>query len=445
MRNLKALTFLLLAGTFIASPALAASFYIQEQSASGLGTAFAGAVADTQDASTIFYNPAGMTDLGRAQAVGGVTFLIPDANFKNTGSTIRTTVGTGNATIPMQGRNGGNPFNLEMVPNAYIAMPLTPAKNLWAGIGVSAPFGLANKYDKDFIGRYDSMQNKLRVLDFAPSLAWAPSKHVSFGGGVNIQHADAMLKSAIPSTITAGGPIPGTDGMTDLSGDDVTIGFNAGIIVKPVEGTRLGLHYKQGIAHNLEGRLITRVPSDVPGVGGTQTNVAGSAELDLPDIASFGVSQQVTDKITVLGSVNWYEWSNFNDIPVNLATGTDSQSLQNYEDTWGFALGARYDATEDLTLKVGLQFDQTPTVDNFRSTRIPDGDRTWVTAGATYDIDDQWQLDFSAAYVDVSEEQVNQVGNVTIGGTTATHVTRGEVDGSVGIISTAIKYKFGTP
>lgn len=51
----------LILGTFAAS-AGASGFQSLEQSSSGIGSAFAGSAAVAENASTIFYNPAGMTE-----------------------------------------------------------------------------------------------------------------------------------------------------------------------------------------------------------------------------------------------------------------------------------------------------------------------------------------------------------------------------------------------
>ena len=104
MRNILLLSVASLALISGSSAGHAASFYIQEQSVSGLGTAFAGAAADTQDASTVFYNPAGMTELEKTEVYAGAHFLILDASFKNTGST------SGAISNPISGGNCGNPF-----------------------------------------------------------------------------------------------------------------------------------------------------------------------------------------------------------------------------------------------------------------------------------------------------------------------------------------------
>jgi long-chain fatty acid transport protein len=432
--------FLLLA--FFVRPALAGAFYIQEQSVSSLGTAFAGAAADTPDASTIFFNPAGMTDLDGRQFSIGSNIISPVSDYTDRGSTVSSLPGTGGATVTLSGDNGSDPFDAAAVPNIYFAFPLSDNNQWWAGIGVSAPFGLANEYEDDYDGRYDSTENELMTIDVAPSIAYAPCDFISIGFGLNLQQADAKLESAVPSPITAGGPTPATDGLSDLSGDDTTIGFNAGVILKPYENTRIGVHYRQGISHTLKGRLITRIPDDVPGVGGTFTKVGGSAELDLPNIVSFGISQQVNDRLKILFSVTWHEWQNFDDIAIQLDSGASQIALQNYRNTWAFALGARYEMNERLTLKAGVQYDPTPTQDHFRTTRIPDGDKTWVTAGASYDLNDKLTLDVGAAYINVSEESILLDGTVPIGGASTTYNIRGDVEGSVGIASAALRYKF---
>src|SRR3954453_2499455 len=74
----------LLAG---AQPAASAGFYIKEQSVTGLGRAFAGESAMSEDASTIFFNPAGMTRPQGPEATPGLPLLVPRADLENRGST----------------------------------------------------------------------------------------------------------------------------------------------------------------------------------------------------------------------------------------------------------------------------------------------------------------------------------------------------------------------
>jgi len=417
------------------SAANAASFYLQEQSVSGLGTAFAGAQADTEDASTIFYNPAGMTNLGSAQAYLGASVLMPDAKFKNQGSTA-TTGGTGGLALPLTGSNGGNPFSVEALPHAYIAAPLFNDR-FWAGVGVTAPFGLSNDFSDDFVGRYNSSENMLKTIDIEPTMAWKATDWLSVGAGVSFQYATADLKNAIPSPATVGGPTVATDGVTRLKGDDWATGFNFGILLKPIESTKIGFNYREGVSHTLKGRVTNRLPANI---GGAVIDVPGNAELDLPDIASVAVSHKLDDKWTLLGSVNWYRWSNFDDIPIQAGAPVGfKDQVQDYRNTWGAAIGARYKLNDKWTLKGGLQFDQTPTVDDHRTTRIPDGNRVWLAGGATYDITPQIGIDFSGAYVKAMRDSIDIVD---AGAATGSTHTKGHTEGDVGIVAAAVKFKF---
>ncbi len=423
----------------VSTGANAAGFYIQEQSVSGLGTAFAGASADTPDASTIFYNPAGMTELDGMQAYFGANVLFPSADFDNDGSTIATP-GTGGAAVPIVGNDGGNPFDAEIVPQAYFATPLWDNR-VWAGIGVSAPFGLANEYDEGFVGRYNSTKNELRTIDIEPALAWKATNWLSIGGGLSIQYVDANLQNAIPFP-GLGGPSTATDGRTRLTGDDWSTSLNLGVLLKPTDTTKIGVNFREGTSHTLKGDIDTTLPLGVPG-GGTTISVPGSAELDLPNMIQTGISQKVTDELTLLGSVNWYEWSNFNDIPINSPAGL-SISEQGYENTWGFAVGARYRLNDQWLLKTGVQYDQTPTVTEFRSTRIPDGDRLWFAAGATYSLTQNIDLDFSGAYITiVGKERIDLSDNPTAAlGVATTATTTGDSSGDVFVGAAAVKFKF---
>ena len=65
----------------------AASFQLIEQSASGQGSAYAGAAALGEDASTVYFNPAAMTRLSGQQIVVAGHVISPNAAFTNNGST----------------------------------------------------------------------------------------------------------------------------------------------------------------------------------------------------------------------------------------------------------------------------------------------------------------------------------------------------------------------
>lgn len=409
------------------SPAQAAGFFLQEQSISGLGSAYAGEAASGRDASTVFFNPAAMTKLQGSTITGGIHILSPNSNVKNDGTT-STILGVTTATV---GSGGESPYETTLLPNFFLATPLLDNR-LWLGYGATAPFGLESDYGKTWFGRYDSTRTRLATHNHSLTAAYKVSDMISFGGGLDYQQVDAKLdRNAAFSGAAA------TDVQVELAGDDTSIGWNAGLLVSPSESLDIGLSYRSAISHTMKGEVRTQLPT---GLGGTLTIQDATADLDLPDIATLGVSWDVNDRWRALGSMNWYGWSNFEEIRIKRDGVADSVTRQDYDDTLAFSLGAEYKYNDMWTFRGGVQYDPTPTNDEFRTSLTPDGDRWWFTTGATGKITDNVTFDIGAAYIDIGDETIN----VTRSGATAGRSSnvRANTDGSVGIVSFGVSYKF---
>jgi long-chain fatty acid transport protein len=403
----------------------AAGFFIQEQSVSGLGAAFAGETAAARDASTIFFNPAGLTQLKQREIQFGTHFLLPDSELTNTGSTA-TIAGVPSA---ISGETTNNPYKLSPVPNFYAAMPVMN-NELWIGYGLSAPFGLGNNYDQTVFSRYDSTKTHLKAINHSLVAAYKANDIISIGGGIDIQQANAKLNRNV--LITSVGPVL-VDAETSVKGDDISLGWNAGILIKPRDDLNIGLHYRSAIDHTLEGDVRTGTPSTV-------TSVAGTADLNLPDIASLGVAWDVTPQWKLLAGTTWFGWSNFEEIRVKRAGQPDDVTTQGYKNTVAFNVGGEYKYSDDWTFRAGMQYDPTPTVDEFRSSRTPDGDRTWISVGGTHQLNKNLSLDLAATQIFIADETINVTRPGALPGR-STNI-RAETEGSVSIVGVAFKYRF---
>lgn len=410
----------------VASQANAAGFYIQEQSVRGLGSAFSGSTTNLTDASTIFFNPAGMTQLEGFQTQAGVNLLIPNSKVSDRGSTAPSSTVVGGPS--------GNPYDPTPVPNGYASYQVND--KLWAGIGVSAPFGLASDYGDNWFGRFDSTKTELAIIDIQPTVAYKINDMVSIGAGINIQHSSADLRNRVQ--LGAG---PASEGFSKLTGDDWSFGYSFGAQIRPTETTTIGLNYKSAVHHNLDGKIqVTTAGGTLVGPGVLSTN--GSAKLVTPDHATLGIAQKINDRLTIQGQATWFGWNNFDNITAFRDSGAIASRVdQNYQTTWAFAAGAEYVATEKWTLRGGIQFDQTPTTDEYRTSRTPDGDRTWLSLGATYAITPKIDLDFAGTYIDVKDGTID-VTRGGIAGVLAAGQTRAKTEGDVGILALGVTYKF---
>lgn len=132
--------------------AYAAGFALNEMSAAAIGNAFAGAGATADDASTVYYNPAGLSRMkGRQFALTG-SAIRPSIRFNNQGSTTAS-------GAPLHGGNGGDAGSWAAIPGLYYATDLVP--NLRFGIGLQSAFGLKTEYQNGWAGRYQALNSEL--------------------------------------------------------------------------------------------------------------------------------------------------------------------------------------------------------------------------------------------------------------------------------------------
>jgi long-chain fatty acid transport protein len=402
---------LTLSAVAVSGAASAGGFYIQEQSAAGVGRAQAGNVAAADDASTIYFNPAGLTELDGLQAAGGIDLIVPDAGLTNQGSLNRSTGAflanpSSGGFVRASGSNGGNPGSATPIPDFYVSYHL-PDSQFTFGLGLSAPFGFASKFTQDSFARYDSIDSFVETVDIAPTVAWKANEWLSVGVGLDEQYAYVKLRQALPNPLTIGGPAPSTDGRLTLTGHTWSTGFNAGILLKPMEGTKIGFSYRYGITHNVDKGSVTFSGLTGP-LAARNGNVGATAALDLPDIVSVGISQKITPQLTLLAEGDYYSWSNFKEIKVHLLDNSgDLITPENYRDTYSLAAGGEYQLNDQVKLRAGVKFDTTPTVDAFRDTRVPDGDRLWLAGGFHYQFDEHFGFDGSYAHIFVEDSNVS--------------------------------------
>ena len=407
----------------IGTQAYAAGFYIQEQSVTGLGSAFSGSVSNLNDPSTIYFNPAGMTRLQGLQAQLGVNLLVPDSEVSDTGSTAPAAAGT-------LGGSSGNPYDPTPVPNGFISYQLTDS--LWAGIGITAPFGLGSDYGDTWFGRFDSTKTELSIIDIQPTVAYKINDMISIGAGLNIARSDADLRNRV--LIGAA-----TEANSKLTGDDWGFGYSVGVQIKPMPATTIGVDYKSKVHHNLDGDLeVTTLAGATVGA----LTSGGSAKLTTPDHLTMGLAHQVNDRLTLQGQATWFGWNSFDNISAYRDSGAlASRVEQNYQTTWASAAGAEYMASEKWMLRGGVQFDQTPTTDEYRTSRTPDGDRTWLSLGATYAATPKLDLNMAGTYIFIEDGTIDlQRGGG--GGLGAMGNLRADTEGNVGILALSATYKF---
>ena len=421
----------------------AAGYALIEQNAGGMGNAFAGAAAVAEDASTIFFNPAGMSYLQGNQFVAAAHAIKPTADFSNNGS---RTIGSLGTPVAMRGGNGGDPGSWAFLPNFYFAKAVTDAIHL--GIGVNSPFGLKNEYDNGWVGRYQALSSELKTVNINPSMSFKANDRLSLGAGVNIQYAETALTNALdmgaicygkvnPAACAALGLTPqNSDGNVSIKGDDWSWGYNLGVIFRPIPSTRIGVAYRSKIHYTLKGNAtFSNIPA--PLAAGFP-NSAVTANLDVPDTVSGSIVHQLNDQWDLLADATWTHWNLFKQLKVVETSGAVLTSQpENWQNTMRYSIGTSYRYTDNLKLRVGAAYDESPVSDAYRTPRIPDNNRTWLSFGAGYRLSAHSSFDAAYTHIFINDASLNQ-GAVG----TATGQLQGSYSSSINILSIQYTHSF---
>ena len=429
----------LLGGLGLSQPAAGNGFSLPVQDALQVGLANAGNVAAAANASTVFHNPAGMTGLDGEQMLAGVTVVYAGYDVDNKGSSA-STPGTGGAAAPLTG-DKGDPRTVAPIPTTFYARPLGEERRLWVGLALTAPWGLGVEYDEDWFGRYDSIETRLTTINLSPALAYRITRWLSVGAGLNAEYADAKLTNALPNTLAPGGPSSATDGQSKFTGNSLAFGFNVGVTLQPWSHTRIGLHYRSAMEHKLEGTVRVRnlTGALAPGNGRTDSDV----RLQEPDVASIGVMHEPLPGTKLFAEAQWFNWSRFNELRIKFDDGrADSVRKQEWKDTWSFYGGVEQKLSEGWTVRAGAGYEPTPTVNAYRNTSLPDGDRVRLAAGASYQWSEKLSIDVGYAYVFSKREDIDLTQTFFDGAAQGTTTTRARASLFIHDFAVRLRYLF---
>lgn len=451
----------ILAGLLGAQQAWASGFALREFSSIEGGESDAGMAAAADDLSTITTNPAGMTYFEGQNVVLGSSYVDPSGTFSLKGA--GTNVAGLPFALPVSGGAGRSPTVGSPVPFGYLEVE--PAPDWRLGIGLTVPFGLQTEYDSNSAVRYQALQSKVTSFDINPSVAYKVAPWLSVGAGASFQNESVKLSNAIdfgtlvPLALARQGLInplqaayllatgagrPYNDGRVDLSGNSWGAGFDVGFIAEPVEGTRIGVSYRSGIDEPIKGQATFRVPNQYylfALESGEFNTTNAQSTLNLPGNVLIGLTQKITPDITASVSYQWTNWSRFQAIRVTFDNPRQATSVspENYQDSSYFAAGVAWHVCQPVTVRFGAAYDETPTTDSWRDMRLPDGNRTFVSTGATWQVTDRIAVNGSYEHLFFDAAPVDHTVVVTPGVTTT---IIGTASTSAEVLAASVSFAF---
>jgi long-chain fatty acid transport protein len=421
----------------LASEAHAGGFAVHEQSTTYLGTAFAGSAAGG-DISSTFWNPAAAGTLAGCNMASSYSLILGRADETADGGLFAT------GTI---GAPGLSPTSTDvgtdvLVPASYLTCQLSD--KLYAGLALNSPFGLLTKPDdQTWAGSPIAITSKVFSVNINPMLAYKLTPALTLGVGLQVEYFWLRLTRGSFSSLL--GPLSGA---RSFEADDWGVGATAGLLWQPLPGTSIGVGYRSAVGFDATGTYKR-------GAGlttGPAVSAQAEASLTLPEQVTFSFRQAVAPQWAILGTVEWHNWSRLGDVA---AVGSGCGPMGacevlnlNFRDGWFFALGAEYAYSPALLLRGGVAYEVSPIEDDTRSILLPDSNRVFLTAGASYKYSEQIVLDFAYAHIFFEDASFciasPATGSSHCNGSTPAPaiLLRGSADSDVDIVSMGLRYRF---
>jgi long-chain fatty acid transport protein len=433
--------------------AFASAFQLWEQDAASVGNYHAGYAAEADNASIAWYNPAGIMLFKNQQVTLGAVGVMP--GFKYKGS-----VTVGNQIPALPGIENPRTFNdvtaqggsFGVVPNLHYVTPI----NDWMGFGFSidAPFGLETQYGSSTPMRYAATTTSITVIDISPSLA-VKIREISFGAGFDIQRAFAEFDKYAASVLTL--PDTATDTFSQNKANDTAYGYHLGAMYEFNEKARVGLSYHSQVRHRFTGFSSFQGPIARTILNGDGDELRSRAYTDvtLPAYTALSAYDRVAPQWAVMGSIIYTQWSVFKTLVLNGVSGaipdpTDPSSFfpvgsnniqvtipENYHNTWNVVVGADYYATDNIKLRGGIGYDQSPVNDTDRNVQLPDNDRYVIALGGHYQACRAFGIDVGWTHLFIKQAHVAPAPVVTGSQTVS---TSGHVNGGADVLGAQLTW-----
>lgn len=364
---LKKLSMIVLTITFSASMAFASGFSIYEQGAKA--TAMGGAfIAQANDVTGVFYNPAGITSLSGVNFGLGTTIIMPSFSFEG----------------PV------GPFSDDTDAEEGVFTPVTfyatyqINEELSAGFSFYTLYGLGSEWPGDWVGRELATTSEIQTFFLNPVVAYKVMDGLSLAVGFSVAIGNVSLEQ---SNLLG----PNTYSESKLDGSATGYGFNLGAQYKLNDQLTLGAVYRSNMLLEFEDGDVTFNPQ-VPGV---LTNTKGSSEIELPTLMGVGVSYQFTEHL--VAEFDWMQlgWSSYDELTIKYDSPlgppggqfTERTVERNYEDSFSLRFGLEYVLNEDWAIRAGYLRDNKAVPDENVEPSLPEGDRNLYSLGVGYTMD----------------------------------------------------------
>lgn len=376
------------------------SIYEQGTTATGMAGAFA---AKADDATAVFYNPAGISQLEGTHLSIGLSMIPPDAKMTD--------------PYGMEWETDDQTF---WVPNFYATHSLNEKWDL--GFGVTAPFGLGMDWsnNEDFIYRYLVKDVTIESIYVTPVISYSFNENWSIAAGAmwvtsDVEYLAAVDMTPVEEALSAalGTDIELPDSELSLEGDNENGDWGFSLAVHgQIDRLHLGLAYRSAVDVAYDGQATFDVPPS--GYGDTVDDIVnsyfpdtnGATSIEMPESIQVGIGYDITDSFYAEFDVLWHGWSSYKSLDIDFEEPslTDVEQRKDWDDVMSYRLGLHYQMTDEFAIFCGYYFDETPIPDETLDPILPGADRNSFQLGASYEFGNL-KLEGAYMYLDFEDRE----------------------------------------
>jgi len=362
-----------------------------------IGPALTGLTGRANDATSVFFSPAGITRLDRPEVVAQATFMYQESKFDV-------------QQASFDGGDSDKDSRVFIIPAAYYVHPLDERWRL--GLSLNVPSGIGHEYGKKWSGRYLSEESNLAFVATSAVLAYKFTDQVSLGGGPYMIYTDSKTKARVNNLLPEYG-----DGSVKLEEDGVAFGYMMGAMYELTPATRIGAVYRSSVKPDLEGtptfdNLAPEVRLGLAALDllGTEVDV----DFTVPAQAQVGVYTELSERWSLTGDLLWINMSEFGITRVSVGAENISVRNDDFQDMWIGTAGVKYRYAAERAVSFGVLYASSPTTDSRRNIALPFDRIMSVGAGV-----EQPCFGFvchaNVSYVDLGDGNVSEDGGPLLG------------------------------
>lgn len=387
----KIMLFLCFTGLLFPSLLFAGAYYFPQHGARAatMGNAF---VAIADDATAVFHNPAGMTQIEEGEGSYNLNLFFPDFTYTREAN---------GQTYPKETQE------LKVMSPFYLGyvQPFKKYDDFYSGFALYDSWGGLPKWDKTASSRYILKHMYLIILHGTYAVGYKAADWFSVGGGLSLIYCWMEQHKSLDFQDLAGKEAE-EDYWNEmdilLSGDTWDFGWNVGFLLHPGDDFSIGLTYTSEVALDADVTLKSTTPFLLSALM-EEMVLDADLTLMLPQNVRLGCAYQITDDLKAAIDVTWVNWDVAKDTDVIFPEGEffiqgrDSIPIpRNWQDSFTYSIGFEYktDWWEGASFRCGYTFDEWAIPEETMMTDNPDADKHMIGFGSSYQYNDKTIIDF---------------------------------------------------